>query len=117
MPIAATSAYFALGFNPWIFALLFFAPDLSFLGYTAGLRLGALGYNALHSYLTPALLGTLGCLLGLPLLWHLALILSAYIGFDRAMGYGLKYAPAFGHTHLGKVGKNKPANARLAPGI
>jgi hypothetical protein len=34
----------------------------------------------------------------------LAVIWLAHIGFDRLMGYGLKYATAFGHTHLGMLG-------------
>jgi hypothetical protein len=42
-----------------------------------------------------------------PLLLSLALIWVAHIGFDRLLGYGLKYATAFGHTHLGVVGKLK----------
>jgi hypothetical protein len=35
----------------------------------------------------------------------LALIWVAHIGFDRLLGYGLKYASAFGHTHLGARGQ------------
>jgi hypothetical protein len=35
---------------------------------------------------------------------HLALALSliwmGHLGFDRALGYGLKYATGFGDTHL-----------------
>ena len=33
----------------------------------------------------------------------LCTIWVAHIGFDRALGYGLKYATAFKDTHLGKV--------------
>ena len=39
----------------------------------------------------------------------LALIWVAHIGFDRMLGYGLKYPTAFGHTHLGVVGKLRRA--------
>jgi hypothetical protein len=35
----------------------------------------------------------------------IALIWTAHIGFDRMMGYGLKYATAFGATHLGWRGR------------
>jgi hypothetical protein len=35
------------------------------------------------------------------MLLSIALIWVAHIGFDRALGYGLKYATAFKHTHLG----------------
>ena len=33
----------------WVYAILFLAPDLSFLGYLAGPRLGAIVYNTAHS--------------------------------------------------------------------
>jgi len=36
------------------------------------------------------------------------MIWLAHIGFDRALGYGLKYASGFGFTHLGRIGK--PSN-------
>jgi hypothetical protein len=32
-----------------------------------------------------------------------ALIWCAHIGFDRTLGYGLKYAEGFGYTHLGRL--------------
>ena len=35
-------------------------------------------------------------------------LLERHIGFDRALGYGLKYANGFGFTHLGRIGK--PSN-------
>jgi hypothetical protein len=35
-----------------------------------------------------------------------ALIWLAHIGFDRALGYGLKYGKGFGFTHLGRIGRN-----------
>jgi Domain of unknown function (DUF4260) len=31
--------------------------------------------------------------------------LTAHIGLDRALGYGLKYSTAFGDTHLGRTGR------------
>ncbi len=42
-----------------------------------------------------------------PILLTFALIWVAHIGFDRMLGYGLNYPTAFGHTHLGLVGKFK----------
>jgi hypothetical protein len=36
-----------------------------------------------------------------PLLYGPALVWAAHIGFDRLLGYGLKYPAAFGVTHLG----------------
>lgn len=88
-----------------VFALLFLAPDLSFLAYLAGPRAGALVYNAAHSYLAPVALMTAGFALSSPLPLSVAMIWLAHIGIDRALGYGLKYAAGFGLTHLGRIGR------------
>lgn len=86
-----------------LFAILFLAPDVSFAGYLAGPRVGAAAYNSLHSYVGPLLLaGVLfvtGGALAVPLIW------VAHIGFDRALGYGLKYPSGFTDTHLGRIGR------------
>jgi len=89
----------------WLFAGLFLAPDLSFIGYFGGPRTGAAAYNAAHTTLAPALLGIGGLLLGQRLAVALALIWAAHIGFDRLLGYGLKYGAGFGFTHLGRIGR------------
>ena len=90
----------------WIYAILFLVPDLSFLGYLAGPRVGAFFYNAAHSYLAPMALMTAGFALASPLALSIATIWLAHIGFDRALGYGLKYSAGFGFTHLGRIGRN-----------
>ncbi|MET0336618.1 MAG: DUF4260 domain-containing protein [Caulobacter sp.] len=106
---ALSLALFAQTDAGWLlFILLFFAPDLSFLGYLAGPRVGAALYNTAHSYVGPVILAAGG--LGGPadlLAW--ALIWTAHIGLDRAMGYGLKYARGFGFTHLGRIGRARAA--------
>ena len=89
-----------------VFALLFFVPDLSFLGYLAGPRTGAVVYNAAHSYMAPVTLMTLGFGFEAPLTLSIAMIWLAHIGFDRALGYGLKYTAGFAITHLGRIGRN-----------
>jgi hypothetical protein len=89
----------------WIYAALFLAPDLSFAGYLGGPRTGALVYNAAHSYMMPMALMTAGFVTASPLVLSIAIIWLAHIGFDRALGYGLKYAGGFGFTHLGRIGK------------
>jgi hypothetical protein len=100
MTVAAI-AYSRFG-QGWIeFAALFLVPDLSMLGYLAGRRIGAAAYNAGHSYLAPAALGAVGLAGHLPMLVGAALIWVAHIGFDRLLGYGLKYGSGFGDTHLG----------------
>src|SRR3954454_13890409 len=89
----------------WIYAILFLVPDLSFAGYLAGPRAGAVIYNAAHSYLAPVALMTSGFVATSPLTLSIAMIWLAHMGIDRALGYGLKYAEGFGFTHLGRIGK------------
>ena len=99
--IAAVLAYHELRAGWILFALLILAPDISMLGYLAGRRVGAAVYNAGHSYLASCLLAMMGWPLGMPALYSLALIWVAHIGFDRLLGYGLKYPDGFWATHLG----------------
>jgi hypothetical protein len=98
----AVFAYAKLNASWLMFGGLFLAPDLLLLGYLAGARTGALAYNLVHSFIGPIALILLsaGSFVVLPY----ALIWVAHIGFDRLSGYGLKYATAFGDTHLGRVG-------------
>ena len=92
----------------WVFALLFFVPDLSFLAYLADAKFGALVYNAAHSYMAPVALLTLGFGFASTLTLSIAMIWLAHIGIDRALGYGLKYSAGFNFTHLGRIGR-RPA--------
>ena len=89
----------------WVYAILFLAPDLSFAAYLAGPKVGAIVYNAAHSYLAPVALMTAGLAMASPLVLSIAMIWLAHIGIDRALGYGLKYQAGFGFTHLGRIGK------------
>ena len=100
-----TLLYGVWGGSWWIYALLFLAPDLSFAAYLAGPRFGAMLYNAAHSYLAPMTLMTFGFATSAPLVLSISMIWLAHIGFDRMLGYGLKYADGFGFTHLGRIGK------------
>jgi len=101
-------AYRALGGGWAVFALLFLLPDLSMLGYLACRRVGATCYNAAHSYLGPALLAALGATSNAHVLLCVACIWAAHVGFDRLLGYGLKYGTSFGDTHLGRRGRPDP---------
>jgi hypothetical protein len=105
LAFAAIAAYAHLGGRWPLFAVLILAPDLSFLGYLAGARIGAVAYNAMHSTVGPIMLGAFGAILGQHLAILIALIWIAHVGFDRAMGYGLKYAGGFRNTHLGLIGR------------
>jgi hypothetical protein len=95
---------YARGEQSWfLFAILILVPDVSFAGYLAGPRVGAMAYNVAHTYVAPAALGALSLIQGWPP--AIALIWAAHIGLDRTVGYGLKYPTAFRDTHLGAIGK------------
>lgn len=107
------AALFYQWFNlPWgWFALLFLAPDLAMLGYLAGSKAGALAYNLAHTYILALGLVAAGLVLHQRIGLGLGLIWCAHIGFDRALGYGLKSPEGFRFTHLGKIGRDQPARA------
>lgn len=105
----AIGAYSALSGRWSLFALLFLVPDLSMLGYLASVRIGAACYNSAHSYLGPAVLVVLGLTAGGHRPLEIACIWVAHVGFDRMLGYGLKYRTSFGDTHLGRVGARRTA--------
>jgi hypothetical protein len=90
----------------WLFAALVLVPDLSFLGYLAGPRVGAAVYNAAHVTIGPFALAILGFVLPAVILDAIALIWLAHIGVDRLLGFGLKYPAGFAFTHLGKIGRS-----------
>lgn len=107
-----TTLFYLISDSPWeLYAILFFAPDLGFLGYLAGPRVGALVYNALHTTIAPLLLAVGGLVILWPMAGTIALIWLAHIGFDRMLGYGLKYGTSFHDTHLGRIGRRKPVAA------
>jgi len=88
------------------FALLFFAPDLSMIGYLANPRLGAWTYNLIHHKGLAVALYVLGSLLSVPWLMFAGTLLFGHSSFDRVFGYGLKYPDSFQATHLGKIGRS-----------
>jgi hypothetical protein len=97
--------YTRTGASWWLFAALWILPDLSMLGYLASPCRGARAYNALHTYLLPALLAFFALLFDAQgVLLPIALIWANHIGIDRMLGYGLKYADGFSFTHLGRIG-------------
>ena len=104
--IAAVAFYERIAGGWGLFALLILAPDVSFAGYLLGSRIGALAYNTAHSTVGPLALAAVGIALNHHLALALALIWLAHIGFDRALGYGLKHAQGFTFTHLGRIGRS-----------
>jgi len=100
---AALVLYFDLDYSVLALVLLFLTPDLSFLGYLGGPAIGAIAYNAVHTYVGPLVLGAIGVLANSDVATQVALIWSAHIGIDRLLGYGLKYPTSFKDTHLQRV--------------
>ena len=107
--VLATAGFALTGISWWLYALLFFAPDLAMAAYAAGPRLGALAYNTAHTSVLPALLAGVGAIAETPLALAVAAVWAAHIGFDRMLGYGLKYDTGFHDTHLGRIGRAKAA--------
>lgn len=110
--VVALAAYFTALDEPfWLVPALLFVPDLFMVGYARSSKLGAVLYNAAHSYPAPALLGAVALAASNQLWQAVALVWFAHIGMDRALGYGLKYETDFKDTHLGRIG----LNARSTP--
>lgn len=84
----------------WLFALLFLVPDVSMIGYLKDEEIGATVYNGVHTYVGPVLLGAVGYWTGSGLVSQIAVVWICHIGFDRLLGFGLKYPSGFGDTHL-----------------
>ncbi|MET3928028.1 DUF4260 domain-containing protein [Devosia sp. 2618] len=92
----------------WAALLLFFAPDLSFLGYGLGPKLGGAIYNSVHVYAFGVIVLAAGMVLAMPFVAAMGALWFSHCGFDRALGYGLKSPESFSDTHLGRIGKHKP---------
>lgn len=102
--LAATVFLYARGhFAWWLFAVLFLSPDISMLGYLANAKVGAALYNLVHTYGSPVVLLLVGWSLTAPEVMPYGLIWLAHLGFDRMLGYGLKYPTQFRDTHLQHV--------------
>jgi hypothetical protein len=84
------------------FGVWFFLPDVAILVYVFGNeRVGMWAYNMTHSTLGAGVVALLGLALDVSMLLQASLIWFAHIGFDRALGYGLKFPLGFRVTHLG----------------
>ena len=95
--------YRSAHFPWWLFAALFLAPDLFMLGYVVNAKIGSAFYNLAHTLVWP--IGLLLVSLTLPArqLAPYGLLWLAHLGFDRMLGYGLKYPTCFRDTHLQRV--------------
>jgi hypothetical protein len=90
-------------FHWWLFALLILAPDLFMLGYLMNVRIGTAVYNLVHTSIGPIVLLLAGALFGAPQLYPFGVIWAAHLGFDRMLGFGLKYPTRFNDTHFQHV--------------
>ena len=95
--------YHALGANWAVFIGLCLWPDVFMLGYLANARLGARLYNLVHADAVPLALAVASFAARQSGVLAFALIWLAHIGWDRALGYGLKYPTFFKDTHLQRV--------------
>lgn len=95
----------------WFILAAFLVFDLPMLGYLRSPAAGAISYNAVHNYAWPAVAAALALVTATvsPTVsaWAglVACAWAFHVGFDRAIGAGLKLPDAFAHTHLGWVGK------------
>lgn len=94
--------------GPWMLAIpLLLLPDLSMLGYLRGPRLGALTYNAVHTWAPGLVVLGIGLVADATPVAIAGAILIAHVGMDRAAGYGLKLPTSFHDTHMGRIGRAK----------
>ena len=99
-------AFAQTGFSWWWFIGLFFAPDISMLGYLINPKIGALFYNLFHHLGIAILVFLVGKCFAISEVEVAGIIVFSHSVFDRIMGYGLKYSDSFQNTHLGRIGKN-----------
>ena len=107
--LIAIAAIYAISILPihlpwWLYIILFFAPDISILGYVAGNKAGAACYNLFHHKGIATIVAAVGLFTGNYYIVLAGLMLLAHSSFDRILGYGLKYVTGFKHTHLGEIG-------------
>jgi hypothetical protein len=86
-----------------IFFLFFLWPDLSMIGYLVSMQLCSGLYNSVHTDSFPLALAAVALIENKTGLLSFALIWISHIGFDRALGYGLKVSDVFKDTHLQRV--------------
>lgn len=102
--VGALLVFHSTGQSWWLAVVLFFAPDLSMTGYLLGPNWGARIYNFAHWAALPIACCAIGWFANSPLVLAVGCVWISHIGFDRALGFGLKYPTAFGASHLGIIG-------------
>ncbi len=90
----------------WL-TVIFFAFDLSMIGYLVNPRIGAFTYNVGHSLVGPGLLAIFFILTLNEVVLFITTVWLFHIFVDRALGFGLKHSTSFQHTHLTPPAKTK----------
>ncbi len=103
--LASIYAFTFLDFAWWWYPALLLTPDIGMVGYLVNTRVGAFTYNLFHHKGVGLVVLLAGWLLMSQWLLLCGLILLGHASMDRVVGYGLKYADSFKHTHLGHIGK------------
>jgi hypothetical protein len=99
--LLSLALFAALPYAWWWYPVLLLAPDIGMIGYLINPRIGAFSYNATHWLPVGVVLSVLGTHYDLPIIALAGAIIIGHSGMDRMLGYGLKYADSFKHTHLG----------------
>jgi len=92
-------------FEWWIYALLFFIPDISFAAYLINTKIGSAVYNIFHHKGMMIALIVTGYYAELEWILTVGIVFLGHAAFDRIFGYGLKFSDDFKHTHLGRIGE------------
>ena len=101
--ILAVYVYHANQYGWQLFVALCLVPDLFMLGYLINAKWGSALYNLVHTLTGPVILLLVSLFRTDSSLIPYALIWLAHIGFDRMLGFGLKYPTHFKDTHLQHV--------------
>jgi len=89
----------------WVYLLILIAPDISFIGYSGGNKVGAFCYNLFHHKGIAIAIFITGFIFKNEWLQIIGIILFGHSSLDRMLGYGLKLNEGFKYTHLGMIGK------------
>jgi len=92
-------------FEWWIYAILFFIPDISFAAYLINTKIGSAVYNIFHHKGMMIAMIVTGYYTELEWILAVGIVFLGHAAFDRLFGYGLKFSDDFKHTHLGRIGK------------
>ena len=107
MWIVCLYALYLLDAAWWLYLVMLIGPDISFLGYIAGNKIGAVIYNLFHHKGIAVLFFLAGLIFHNEVAEIIGIVLFGHSSQDRLFGYGLKYFGGFQFTHLGKIGKQQ----------